>query len=207
MMTKVLGNLKRGRLFILSAPAGTGKTTLVDRLVLEFPCIIQSISYTTRDPRPGEVQGVNYHFISEEEFRLKVIAGEFLEHVKLYGKEYGTSQKWVQTQLEQGKHVVLVIDTQGALLLKDRVEATYIFIAPPSFEELERRLVKRNTESSEHISERLKIAEKEIEAQKNYDYAIVNHELSVAYDVLKSIIIAEEHKINPKEQTPWKKNF
>lgn len=195
MQTPLLGNLDKGLLFILSAPAGTGKTTLVQLLTRDFTCVVASISYTTRKPRPGEVDGIHYYFISKEEFIQRINAGEFLEHVELYGDYYGTSSVWVEEQLAQKKHVILVIDTQGAKLLKNKVDAVSIFVAPPSVEELERRLKLRKTESPEVIEKRLSWAKKELEAQSSYDYLIINDDLSHAYQALRSILIAEEHRI------------
>ena len=195
MTTNLLGNLERGLLFILSAPAGTGKTTLVQLLTREFSCVVSSISYTTREARGGEVDGIHYFFISKDDFVKRIDAGEFLEHVELYGDFYGTSKLWVEEQLAQRKHVILVIDTQGAEFLKEKVQAVSIFIAPPSVEELERRLRLRQTESEQVIEKRLFWAKKEMEAQKNYQYLIVNDDLSSAYQVLRSILIAQEHRI------------
>lgn len=195
MALKLLGNRKRGLAFIVSAPAGTGKTTLVEKLAEEFPSVIMNISYTTRSPRLGEIKGVHYHFISEDQFKKMVSAEEFLEHVCLYGEYYGTSRKWIEERLNAGKHVVLVIDTQGAIFLRDKYPAISIFVKPPSLEELKRRLNGRGTETQQKIEERLKIAQQEIEALKYYDYEIVNDDLEVAYQVLKSIFIAEEHRV------------
>lgn len=192
---KLLGNLKKGLVFILSAPAGTGKTTLVEKALKEFPSVVQSISYTTRLPRPGEMDGVNYHFVSRQEFEEKIGQGEFLEYVELYGDYYGTSRKWVADQQNRGKHVILVIDTQGGLKLKKEIPSILIFTKPPSMEELRARLLKRKTESAEKIEQRLKWATKEIEEGRHYDYQIINDDLDVAYQVLKSILIAEEHHI------------
>lgn len=192
---KILGNLKRGLLFILSAPAGTGKTTLVQMLMDEFPSVVASISYTTRKPRAGEVDGIHYNFISEEEFVERINAEEFLEYVHLYGSYYGTSKAWVEERLDEGKHVILVIDTQGALKLKGVVKATSIFMAPPSFEILEDRLKRRQTESDVLMEKRLSWAKEEMLAEKQYDYTLVNEDLNVSYQVLRSILIAEEHKI------------
>lgn len=194
-MISLLGNRKRGLIFILSAPAGTGKTTLVQLLTRDFSSVVASISYTTRHPRPGEVDGIHYYFLTQEEFIKRMEAGEFLEHVKLYGDYYGTSKIWVEDQLAQGKHVILVIDTQGAALLKGKIEATSIFVAPPSIEELGRRLKARQTENEEVIERRLFWAKKEMAAQGKYDYLIINDDLSSAYQVLRSILIAEEHRI------------
>lgn len=194
-MHKLLGDKKRGRLFIISAPAGTGKTTLANLLLKEFPeFIVQSISFTTRLPRTDETNGVHYNFISKEEFQKKIEQGDFLEHAGLYGNQYGTSKKWVEEQLNRGKHVLLVIDTQGAMQLKGKVNAVFIFIKPPSYEILSERLHNRKTETQAHIEQRLAWAKHELEAEKHYDYTIVNDSLPIAYQVLRSILIAEEHK-------------
>lgn len=184
-----------GLAFVLSAPAGTGKTTLAHMLEEEFPCVLPSVSFTTRKARPGEVSGVDYHFIETEEFELKIAENEFLEYVKLYGYYYGTSKLAVQEQLARGNHVILVIDTQGALQLMGKFPATFIFLEPPSLEILRQRLHLRKTEIHSAIEERLALAQKEIEASIHYDYRIINDNLDIAYQVLKSILIAEEHKI------------
>ncbi|WP_068467849.1 guanylate kinase [Candidatus Protochlamydia phocaeensis] len=198
-MTSLLGNLSEGLAFIVSAPAGTGKTTLVQMLVEEFPSVIASISYTTRLPRTGEVPGKHYHFISESEFEAKIAAADFLEYVKLYGTYYGTSRQWIQEQQRQGKHVVLVIDTQGALQLKGNFPGVFIFIRPPSLEVLRERLEGRKTETPELIEKRLGWAQAELNAVQYYDYQIVNDELATAYQVLRSIVIAECHRVSAKE--------
>lgn len=195
MTEKLLGTLEKGLFFIVSAPAGTGKTTLVRKLTGEFPCVVASISCTTRQPRAGEVDGVDYHFLSKESFLKKVEDGEFLEYVELYGEYYGTSQAKVAELQGQGKHVLLVIDTQGAQLLKGKIEVISIFIAPPSYEELEKRLTQRHTESKEKLEQRLLWAREEMKRAGWYDYCVVNDELEVAYQVLRSILIAEEHRV------------
>lgn len=192
----LLGSCSRGRLFVLSAPAGTGKTTLVQKLVEEFPSVVQSISYTTRKPRAQEVTGDHYFFISKAEFEAKIAEHEFLEYVLLYGDYYGTSKVWVESMLSQGKHLFLVIDTQGALQLMDSVEACFIFVKPPSLEILKQRLLERKSETEESLNNRLSWAEKEMEAVHYYDYAFCNDNLDSAYQILRSIVIAEEHK-NP----------
>lgn len=193
-MTQLLGDRKEGLAFILSAPAGTGKTTLVQRLLKEFPSIVASISYTTRQPRKDEIQGVHYHFIDESEFKKKIATDEFLEYVKLYGIYYGTSRQWIRDQQKKGKHIVLVIDTQGALQLKGHFQAPLIFIRPPSLEILRSRLIQRRTETPQMIQQRLDWAQKELDAAKEYDYEIINDDLEIAYQVFKSIFIAECHK-------------
>lgn len=191
---KLLGNREKGISFIVSAPAGTGKTTLVDKLAMEFTSVIKNISYTTRAPRQGEVDGVDYFFITEEEFEDKIKKGEFLEYINIFGNYYGVSKSWVEKELNSGKHVFLVIDTQGAMNIKGKFPGVYIFLAPPSMEELQSRLLKRQTEDEKVIQERLSIASKEMEAKHYYDYLIINDDLETAYQVLRSIVIAEEHK-------------
>jgi guanylate kinase len=202
MSLKILGNLKRGLVFIVSAPAGTGKTTLVQMLAKEFDCVASSVSMTTREPRQGEVQGVDYDFLTRKEFEEKITAGDFLEYVELYGHYYGTSKKKVEELRNRGKHVILTIDTQGARQLMDKFDAVYIFVSPPSFEELRKRLFSRKTETSEVINERLEWAKKELEIVSLYDYNIVNDNLSVAYEALRSILIAEEHRVVSPTEKP-----
>lgn len=194
-MDRLLGNGKVGRPFIVSAPAGTGKTTLVKMLTDEFPCVVASISFTTRQPREGEIDGVHYNFVTHDEFEKKIASGDFLEYVKLYGDYYGTSRSWMEKQLNAGKHVVLVIDTQGAALLRDTWKMVSIFIRPPSLDELKHRLISRGTDSVETIERRLAFAQQELKAGSFYDYTIVNEDLNTAYQVLKSIFIAEEHRV------------
>jgi guanylate kinase len=163
MPAPLIGNVERGLIFVLSAPAGTGKTTLVSMLTQEFSSVVASVSYTTRLPRPGEEEGVHYYFIDEAEFQQRQVAGEFLEHVKLYGNYYGTSKAWMENHLSKGRHVFLVIDTQGAMFLKDKMDAVYIFVKPPSLEELGRRLLARQTEPREVVERRLLWAKQEME--------------------------------------------
>jgi guanylate kinase len=195
-MTHLLGNLPCGLLFVVSAPAGTGKTTLARMLCDEFDCVVESISCTTRPPRPGEVEGEDYFFISNEEFQAKIKAGDFLEYATVFGYQYGTSKSFVLDQQKAGKHVILVIDTQGAMLLKGKIPATFIFISPPSLDALKERLLKRKTESAEMIQKRLKWAEKEVSMMVHYDFHIINDHLTIAYQALRSILVSEEHRIN-----------
>ena len=192
---KVLGGLKKGLIFIISAPAGTGKTTLVRMLTEEFDCVVESVSYTTRKPRPKEEEGSDYFFLSKEAFEKKIEEGEFLEYASVFGNYYGTSSKLVDQQRKEGKHVILVIDTQGAMALRESLPAVFIFIRPPSQEVLKKRLIERNADTDESIERRLQWAEKEISLANRYDYQIVNDDLQIAYEVLRSILIAEEHKI------------
>jgi guanylate kinase len=185
MTQKVLGNLSQGLVFVLSAPAGTGKTTLVQMLKKEFSCIDRSVSYTTRLPRGGEVDAEDYFFISKEEFEQRIEGEDFLEYAQVFGSWYGTSKAQIQSKVSSGKHVFLVIDTQGAVALqKMGFKAIYVFVSPPSVEALQDRLDRRKTEDEASRKERLSWAEKEIKLASLYDYQI-----------LKSIVIAEEHRI------------
>ena len=195
MSKKLIGNKDRGLLFVISAPAGTGKSTLVEMLLDEFPNeIVESCSCTTRAKRPGEIDKKHNKFISISEFEKKIDAGEFLEYAKVFGNYYGTQKKDIANLQAQGKHVVLVIDTQGALQIMGKTPAIFIFICPPSIDELRRRLFKRRTESEENMQERLLWAKQEMSVASRYDYQIVNDNLEMTYQVLCSIFIAEEYR-------------
>lgn len=198
---KVLGNCKKGLTFVISAPAGTGKTTLVEMLKREFSCVKTTISYTTRQKRPQEVHGVDYYFVSADEFEKKSKNGDFIEEVTLFSHRYGTAHEEIERLQKEGFHVVLVIDTQGVTLLKKKCELVSIFIAPPSLSELSKRLIERKTEDSVELKKRLDIAKQEIESASTYDYLVVNDNLYVSYQVLRSIFIAEEHKTRNIEVT------
>ena len=186
--------MKKKLTFVISAPAGTGKTTLVRMIKEEFPHVVSSISYTTRPPRENEVEGRDYYFISQKEFEQKIQEGEFLEYAQVFDHYYGTSEQVIDSLHKKQKHVVLVIDTQGALKIKSKIDAVFIFISPPSFEELKARLRRRKSETEEAIETRLSWAEKEMALAPSYDYHIVNDHLKEAYDTLRSIFIAEEHR-------------
>jgi len=191
---RILGNLSQGFAFIISAPAGTGKTTLVGMLKKEFPCIVESISYTTRKPRVNEINGRDYFFITDEEFQMRLKNEEFLEYAEVFGSHYGTSKEFVSQQQEKGNHVILVIDTQGAEKLK-KYNLISIFISPPNMQELQYRLHSRKSETEEMIQKRLDWAKREINQANEYDYHVINDDLEIAYEVLRSILIAEEHKV------------
>ncbi len=183
----------KGNLIVISAPAGTGKTTLVHKLIEAFPDkVIQSISCTTRKPREGEIDGKDYVFLTKEAFDERVKRGDFLEHATVFGNQYGTLEEVVEAQRESGKHVILVIDTQGAAALRKKTDALFIFIAPPSMEVLEERLKGRKTESFETLKKRLDWAQHEMDQAKHYDHIIVNDDLKMAYEELKNIIIKEK---------------
>jgi guanylate kinase len=189
-----LNKATRGLLFVISAPAGTGKTTLVRMLCQEFSCVKESVSFTTRAQRAGEIPGFDYHFIDKTEFESRIKENEFLEYAHVFNHYYGTSRREVENGLSSGKHVILVIDTQGAMQLMGSIDATFIFISPPNLSELKNRLLARKSETPETIAHRLSWAEKEISMKSRYDYHIVNDDLATAYTALKSILIAEEHK-------------
>ncbi len=189
------GKVEKGLVFIVSAPAGAGKTTLVEMLLEEFPQDIErSVSCTTREPREHEVSGKDYTFVSKEEFKSKVEAQAFLEHAKVFSNYYGTLKQQVLDRVAKGKHVFLVIDTQGAVTLKSKIEAFYIFIMPPSIEELQSRLKTRDTDTDESIKERLSWAKEEIAKASEFDVIIENDHLDKAYLVLKEYIKKTEKK-------------
>ncbi|MBS6448061.1 MAG: guanylate kinase [Clostridiales bacterium] len=187
---------KRGLLFIISGPAGSGKGTIVKR-VRELAEFDFSVSATTRAPRPGETEGVHYFFTDKEEFKRKIAAGEMLEHAEYVGNYYGTPKKPVDDALSAGKNIILDIDVQGALQVKTKMpEAVMIFVLPPDFETLMRRIRGRGTESEEIIAKRMEKARFELQCFDRYDYAVVNRDNGVeeaAGDVL-SILKAETLK-------------
>ncbi len=194
MSEKVLGKKKPGKLFVISAPAGTGKTTLVKMLLEEFSCVKQILSFTTREPRKGEKEGEDYFFISKEKFYEMREKKEFLEWVNIFGNYYGSSRKFVEKEQNKGYHLVMVIDTEGAFQIREKKEAVLIFVHPPSLQELKLRLEARNADTEESLKERLEKAEKEIKKAPYFDYQIINDKLSVTYEILRAIFIAEEHK-------------
>lgn len=186
----------KGKLFVISAPSGAGKTTILKRIMDDVAGLTFSVSHTTRNPRSGERDGVEYHFVSREHFQSMIGDGLFLEYAEVHGNLYGTSREAIEKQLEQGLDVVLDIDVQGAEILRKtgQPEATFIFIAPPGLGELESRLRGRGTESEETIGLRLKNAEIEMRAAGDYDYLIINEFLDEAEKVLTGIILAERAK-------------
>lgn len=180
---------KKGKLFVISGSSGVGKGTLLKKLLARNPELEVSISATTRKPRPGEVDGVNYFFTARDEFLKEVDNGEFLEWAEFNGNYYGTKQAWVERNLNKGRNLILEIETNGALQIKTKLpDSVLIFILPPSIEELENRLRGRNTEDEETIQGRLHEVRREIECSKNYDYKIVNDDIARALDELESVI-------------------
>ena len=186
---------KTGTLFIISAPSGSGKTTLCTKLVESVDILYRSISMTTRAPRPGEKDGMDYIFIEKPEFLKRQKRKEFLEWAKVFGEYYGTPKKHILHMLKRGSDVLLSIDVQGAMKIKRLgLDAVYIFILPPSLAMLKERLINRSTDSKEAIRQRLNIARREIACSRKYDYIIVNNRLESALDNLRAIIIAERCK-------------
>ncbi|GAB4234971.1 MAG: guanylate kinase [Acidobacteriota bacterium] len=176
---------------MISAPSGAGKTTLLQRLLGETEDLEFSVSCTTRPPRPGEVDGRDYYFITEEAFERHVAAGDFLEWAVVHGHRYGTSRRFVEEAWRRGKDVILDVDVQGALQVRRRMpEAILIFILPPSRAELERRLRHRGTDSEEVIRQRLRNAAGEVEHVFDYDYVIINRDLEVAAGDLQAVVRA-----------------
>jgi len=174
------GKRERGVMILISGPSGCGKSTICRRL-LEDPAVVFSVSATTRAAREGEVDGREYHFLSPEEFRRRVGRGEFLEWAEVHGNLYGTQRSSMEEAIAAGRHFLVEIDVQGALQLKGLgIPGVYIFIAPPSMEELERRLRSRGTDSPEVILRRLAKAHDEMLENHKYDHVIENHELDAA---------------------------
>jgi guanylate kinase len=183
---------RRGLLFIVSAPSGAGKTTLVERLVEQIPGLKMSRSYTSRAARDGEADGMDYNFISRERFEAMIKAGEFLEWASLYGHLYGTCAADTERLLAGGHDVVLVIDVQGARKVRAAgVRTRTVFVMPPSFDVLEQRLRGRSKDSEPEIQRRLQVARDEVAAFSEYDFVVVNDEVTAAVDRLRSIVIAE----------------
>ena len=192
-----MSSKSRGLLFVVSAPSGAGKTTLVERLVEQTPNLKMSRSYTSRTARQGETDGVDYNFVTQERFEAMVVAGEFLEWADLFGNLYGTSAADTERALESGSDVVLVIDVQGARQVRRRgAETTAIFVMPPSFAVLEQRLRGRSKDSEEAIQRRLRVARQEVAAFAEYDFLVINDELAAAVDRLRSIVLAERARLN-----------
>jgi guanylate kinase len=180
-----------GTLYIVAAPSGAGKTTLVRMLLAEDSDIQLSISYTTRAPRPGETDGCEYHFTSVDCFRQMIAADDFLEWAEVHGNFYGTSKKWIADQLSAGRDVLLEIDWQGAQQVRKLFpEPVGIFILPPSMDELERRLTGRGTDSSDVIARRLAAAQAEMRHAGEFDYVIINNQLPEALADLRAVVRA-----------------
>ncbi|MDV4151226.1 guanylate kinase [Clostridium sp. AL.422] len=193
----------RGVLIVISGPSGAGKGTICKALLEKHNNIYISVSATTRAPREGEVEGINYYFLSREAFEEKVKKNGFLEYANVHGNFYGTPKVNVEKMLDEGKDVILEIDIQGALQVKENFkEGVFIFILPPSMEELKQRIIKRGSETEESLMTRFKNAYKEINYVSKYNYAVVNDELDIAVEKVESIIAAEKCRVDRiKENT------
>lgn len=197
-------------LLLVSGPSGSGKTTLCDRMVAEFETVSYSVSCTTRPMRPGEVDGENYHFLDEATFERRIEAGEFLEHAVVHGYRYGTLKATVSDAMQQGQDVLMDIDVQGAALIRNHVRNVPaddllrgafvdVFIFPPSLDALNQRLHGRGQDQADVIEKRLANADGEMAHWQDYRYRMVNDDLEQSYEVLRSILIAEHHRIHQEK--------
>ncbi len=204
--------MRKGLLILISGPSGTGKGTVCDLLRQKHPEISYSISATTRQPRPGEQDGVNYYFYSREKFQEMIDQGQLLEWAEVYGNFYGTPKQKVLDRLEAGEDILLEIDTQGALnVMKVMPEGLFIFLLPPSLEELAARLKGRGTETEESLHRRLGAAVDEIKLATKYRYVVVNDKVEDAQETIANIIEAEHHRSDLNESLlaklqVWKEN-
>ncbi len=189
-----------GILYVVSAPSGAGKTSLLKAVLNELPTLKLSVSTTTRQQRPGEENGIHYNFVSVEEFKSMLKQDAFLEHAEVFGNFYGTSQWWLEEQLADGQDVVLEIDWQGAQQVRKIMpDCRSIFILPPSKEELYSRLTNRGQDSEEVIAGRMQAANNEIQHYAEYDYVIINDDFAVAKEELKSIFMAQAQRLEVQQ--------
>ena len=191
-----------GNLYIVSAPSGAGKTSLVKALLEAEPRVRVSVSHTTRAMRPGEVDGVNYHFVTRERFLADVAAGQFLEHAEVFGNLYGTSKAWVEQRLADDHDVILEIDWQGALQIKQLFSyAVLIFILPPSWAELRQRLLRRGEDGPDVIETRMANAREEVAQARHFDYVIINALFETALFDLKTVVHSQRLKYAAQQRT------
>lgn len=185
--------MPRGTLYIISAPSGAGKTSLVRALLAREPNLVVSVSHTTRGRRETEVEGVAYHFVTRETFLAMLETGAFLEHALVFGNYYGTAKDWVDTRLDTGTDVILEIDWQGAGQVRSRCPCVAIFVLPPSLEILEQRLRGRAQDNAEVIARRTADAVAEISHCREFDYVVVNNQFEKALDDLRAIVSGDQH--------------
>ena len=194
-----MNNMKKGKTFIISGPSGVGKSTVLSALLEKRPNVYFSVSATTRDPRPGELDGIHYHFMDVDSFRKWIAMDQFLEYAEYVGNFYGTPKRFVDEAMDQGKDVILGIEVQGAIqVTSKRPDTVRIFIAPPSWAELERRLTERGTDSKDKIQKRLLRAKVEFQTAHTYEYFVINDTVENAVKELDAIMTAEHCK--PKER-------
>ena len=185
----------RGKTFIISGPSGVGKSTVLSALLEKRKNLYFSVSATTRDPRPGELDGIHYHFMDVDSFRKWIAMDQFLEYAEYVGNFYGTPKKYVDEAMEQGRDVILDIEIQGAAqVCAKRPETVRIFIAPPSWKELERRLTARGTDTPEKVQKRLLRAQVELKNASDYNYFVINDTVEQAVEELRAILCAEHCK-------------
>jgi len=191
----VLAGKPRGLLMVVSSPSGAGKTTLCTRLRAEYPSLGFSVSYTTRPPRPGETDGVEYNFVDQPRFQEMIARDDFAEYAMVHGNMYGTAAQRVADAIEDGRDLLFDIDYQGGRQLRRKFpdDVVLVFILPPSLKELERRLRGRGTDSNEVIEGRVRVAREELRHYDEYDYLVMNDELDRAYDALRAIYLAQVH--------------
>ena len=188
--------MKKGFLLVISGPSGVGKGTVLHDLMNTQKNLVYSVSVTTRKSRPGEIEGVIYFFKSHDEFEKMIEEDKFLEYAKVHDNYYGTPKDFVEEKINEGKIVILEIDVQGALNVKENIDnGVYIFLAPPSLSELKNRIVNRGTETESDINLRMNNARKELSYIKNYDYLVVNDHLNSAINLVNEIINAEKHRV------------
>ena len=196
-----MGKKARGSLIILSGPSGAGKGTIHNELLRIDDNLTYSVSMTTRSPREGEKEGVDYFFVSEEQFKKEIKNKSFLEYALVHGNYYGTPRKSVLESLDKGLDVILELDIQGALKIKESYpDGIFIFIMPPSMRELKNRLVKRGTETKDKIIERFKNAYKEINEISKYNYVVINDEVDKAVEKVRAIMLAERCRVDRIEE-------
>lgn len=193
--------MAQGTLYIISAPSGAGKTSLVKALIDLDPLVCVSVSHTTRAPRPGEVDGQDYHFVEQPDFARMIASADFLEHAQVFTNQYGTSRSWVEATLAAGQDVILEIDWQGAQQIRKQMpEAVSIFILPPSREALQQRLTQRGQDSAEVIAQRMAEAVSEMSHFQEFDYLVINDQFDASLLELHAIFVAKRQRIGRQQQ-------